>query len=234
MPSASQLPLALHLNPQATFDNFVAGPNGEAVAWLHALATTDGEPVTYLWGAPGCGRSHLLQATCRAAHTASQRAAYLPLAAAEDAAERLLEGIEEAQLVALDDIDAVAGRGDAERAAFALCHRLRENGGRLLVAAATPPAGLGIDLPDLRSRLGWGPVFQLRPLDDEGKLQVLAQRARQLGFELPEEAGRYLLARSVRGLDQLLRLLDSIDRAALAAQRRVTVPFLRDHLGTLE
>lgn len=234
MPSASQLPLALRLNPQAMFDNFVAGPNGEAVAWLRVLATSGGEPVTYLWGAPGCGRSHLLQATCRAAHAAGQQAVYLPLAQAGDDGARLLEGGEQARLVALDDIDALAGSDDAERAAFALCNRLRENGGRLLVAAAMPPAGLPLELPDLRSRLAWGPVFQLHVLDDEGKLQVLAQRATQLGFDLPEEAGRYLLARSARGLGQLLRLLDSIDRAALAAQRRVTIPFLRDHLGTLE
>jgi DnaA family protein len=230
MPASRQLPLSLRLNPQATFDDFVAGDNGEPLAWLQALGDGRPEPVTYLWGAAGCGRSHLLQATCRLAADNGFSCAYLPLGDGDVDPARMLEDIDRVALVCLDDIDAIAGDAVAERAAFALCNRLRECHGRLLVAAAAPPAGLAVELPDLRSRLGWGPVFQLGPLDDDGKLRVLAQRATQLGFELSDDAGRYLLARSPRGLGQLLQQLDGIDRAALAAQRRVTVPFLRTYL----
>lgn len=232
MPTSSQLPLPLHLNPQATFDSYVAGPNAETVAWLRALATTRTEPMTFLWGPQGCGRSHLLQAACREATQAGQSSVYLPLASAKGGVTGMLEGVEHTRLACLDDIDTIAGNDPAERAAFALCNRLRENGGQLLVAATKPPAELGLELPDLRSRLGWGPVFGLRALDDDGKLRVLGLRAAQLGFDLPEEVGRYLLTRSERGLGQLLELLDGIDRATLVAQRRVTIPFLRDYLAT--
>jgi len=234
MPISPQLPLPLHLNPQATFDSFVAGPNIETVAWLRALATTRDEPVTFLWGPSGCGRSHLLQATCREVSQAGQRSVYLPLATAKGSVVSLLEGVEHVRLTCLDDIETIAGNDTAERAAFALCNRLRENGGQLLVAGTKPPAELALELPDLRSRLGWGPVFGLRVLDDDGKLRVLGLRAAQLGFELPEEAGRYLLARSARGLNQLLHLLDGIDRATLVAQRRVTIPFLREYLAAVD
>ncbi len=232
MPRSAQLPLALRLNPQATFEAFVAGPNGAALAWLHGFVTAADAPIALLWGPRCSGRSHLLQATCRAADLAGLRCAYLPLQLLGEAATPLLDGLDGVDLACLDDVDALSGDAAAERAAFALCNRLRDAGGRLLVSGGAPPAELGLALPDLRSRLGWGPVFQLRELDDDAKLEVLGRRASQLGFELPEEAGRYLLTRSQRGLADLLELLDGIDRAALAAQRRVTVPFLRDYLAT--
>ncbi len=231
MPNAVQLPLALRLNPQATFEEFVPGPNLEALGWLRDLARGADVPVTCLWGPPHSGRSHLLQATCRAALGNGLRGVYLPLAALEVDSVPFLDAVDTVDLACLDDVAALRGRADAERAAFALCNRLRDAGARLLVAADAPPGELPLELPDLRSRLGWGPVFQLRPLDDDAKLHVLRRRARQLGFELPDEAARYLLARSARGLGDLLALLDGIDRAALAAQRRVTIPFLRDHLA---
>ena len=232
MSSTTQLPLALRLNPRATFETFVAGPNGAALAWLHRLARGDEAPITLLWGPPCSGRSHLLQATCHAADLAGRRSAYLPLGLLGDDAIPLLEGLEEPDLVCIDDVERLAGDAAGERAAFALCNRLRDTGASLLASSAAPPAELTIELPDLRSRLGWGPVFQLRGLDDEAKLAVLGRRAGELGFELADEAGRYLLTRSRRGLAELLELLDGIDRAALAAQRRVTVPFLRDYLAT--
>lgn len=231
MPTAAQLPLDLRLNPQATFAEFVTGPNAEVMTWLRNLARGAETPMTYLWGPPNSGRSHLLQATCQAAQQAGLRGAYLPLADVGRQAVTMLDGLEVVDVVCLDDIGALAGRSDAETAAFALCNRMREAGTRVVVSADTPPADLPVDLPDLRSRLGWGPVFHLRGLDDEAKQQLLARRAQQLGFELTDEAARYLLARSARGLGDLLDLLDGIDRAALASQRRVTLPFLREHLA---
>lgn len=231
MPESPQLPLALRLNPQATFAGFVPGRNGEALAWMRAVAAGRPEPVGYLWGAPGCGRSHLLQAACREADGHGRACAYLPLGELGATTAGSLDQLDGERLVCVDDVDRLAGDAGAERALFALCNRLRDAGGAIVVAAAAPPASLAVELPDLRSRLAWGPVFQLAALDDEGKLAVLGRRAAALGFELPEEAGRYLLARSPRGLGELLDLLDGIDRAALAAQRRVTVPFLRAYLA---
>ncbi len=96
-----------------------------------------------------------------------------------------------------------------------------------MVSARCAPAALNLGLPDLVSRLGWGPVFQLQPLDDEGKRAALQLRARQRGMELPDEVAVYLLRRSPRDMDSLFELLQRLDVASLAAQRRLTIPFVR-------
>ena len=101
----------------------------------------------------------------------------------------------------------------------------------LVVAADGPPAGLVFGLPDLASRLKSGATFRVHALDDEGRLCALQMRARFRGFELPDETGRYLLARVGRGVAELFQLLDQLDRAALAAQKQLTIPFVRQVLG---
>ncbi len=127
----------------------------------------------------------------------------------------------------VDDIDAVAGSGDWERALFALYERLRARGGLLLVAGRSAPAALGLKLPDLASRLAAGHVYALQPLSDADKSAVLRTRARSRGLEMSEEVASYLLARYPRDLHSLFALLDRLDTAALAAQRRLTIPFVR-------
>ena len=110
---------------------------------------------------------------------------------------------------------------------FALCERLRAAGGMLLAAGARPPRELGLKLPDLATRLGWGPVYALTPLGDDERLEAVRLRARNRGLEMPEEVARYILARYPRDLDSLFALLDKLDVASLAEQRRLTIPFLR-------
>ena len=140
----------------------------------------------------------------------------------------MLEGLERADLVCLDDVDALAGAQEWEQAVFALYNGLREHGGRLLAAGPVPPAALPLELEDLRTRLAWGLVYQLQPLDDEDKLRGLQQRARERGLELPDAVARYLLQRCRRDMASLLHCLDELDRASLAAQRRLTIPFVKE------
>lgn len=222
-----QLPLGVGLKDDATFANFLAGPNSEAVAVLQAEA----ERALYLWGGWGSGRTHLLQAACHACAAAGGAPAYLPLSEFKSLDPAVLEGLEAAPLVTLDDVQAVAGRGDWEAALFDLYNRVREAGGRLVAVADAPPAGLGLALPDLASRLGWGPVYHLQPLDDDQKMAALRARAGRRGLELGEEVVRYLLRRCPRDLHSLFALLERLDHASLAAQRRLTIPFVRDFLG---
>jgi DnaA family protein len=138
-----------------------------------------------------------------------------------------LDGLGDLDLVALDDLDAIAGDPEFERAVFGLFEQLRQTGGRLVVSAGAPPADVPFRLPDLASRLRSGGAFRVQPLDDAGRLLALKIRARFRGFDLPDETGRYLLNRTARGPASLFRILDTLDRAALVAQKRLTIPFVR-------
>jgi len=228
---AAQLPLGLRLPDTARFDNFIPGPNAEALAAVRHCATAPGAAMLYLAGPAGSGRTHLLQAACRAAHSVGLQAAYVPLAERAALSPVLLEGLEGCALLALDDVDAVAGDAAWEAALFHLYNRLHEAGGRLLAAALAPPGQTDLQLPDLRSRLAWGALYALQLPDDATRLQILTQRARDRGLDLSADVGRFLLHRCPRDLPALLALLDRLDRAALTAQRRLTIPFVREVLG---
>lgn len=226
----AQLPLGLTLKDSATFANFIPGPMREVFEALQKSAHGGGEPFIYLAGAAGTGKTHLLQAACHAAAQQSHAVAYLPLQQVAEFGAEMLDGLEQLRLVCLDDLQIVVGRADWERALFHLFNKLRESGGRLIVAAALKPAQLGITLPDLTSRLGWGVTYVLEALDDTDKLNALRVRAQARGFELPDEVGRYLLSRLPRDMHALFAVLDQLDYASLAAQRRLTVPFIKSIL----
>lgn len=228
---STQLTLGLRLRENARFDNFVAGPNQAALAAAQACAAGDEPSLLFLWGAPGSGRSHLLQAACHGAADHARSVAYVPLDGEHALAPAMLQGMEDVALVCIDDIGAVAGMNEWQRALFGLINGVIERHGSLMVAAAAPPAECGLTLPDLQSRLSLSAVFQLHGLDDAEKLAVLQGRAAARGFELSRDAGQYLLRHSRRDMPALLALLDQLDRESLAAQRRLTVPFVREVLA---
>ncbi len=228
---SQQLPLALQLKASARFSNFVAGPNDELVGQLRRAASGGGETFFFCWGSAGSGKTHLLQASCQRAASQGRTAAYASLRDTESLSPALLEGWEQFDLVCLDDIDAIAGRPDWEEALFHLYNRIRERGNSLIVSASAPPAQLRIGLPDLLSRLGWGVIYQLKALNDAQRMQALQLRARQKGFDMPEETVDYLLRRLPRDMPALFDLLDRLDQASLAAQRKLTVPFVKSVLG---
>jgi len=221
-----QLPLALRWPRRQRFEHFHAGANAAALAAVQALALQPGAPWVYLHGASGSGRSHLLMAACQAAIAAERRVQYLPLATIADHAAAL-RGVAGSELLALDDLGAIAGNRDAEHALFDLYNRARAEGSALLFAADATPTRLGIELPDLRSRLGACTQFALKPLDDDERRMVLKAQAASRGIELDDSVLDWLFTRYARDLGALLDLLDKLDQASLAAQRRITVPFLR-------
>ena len=227
-----QLSLNVLLKDGSSFSNFLPGPNLEALERLRAavVATSrekSSEQMMFLWGADGSGKTHLLQAACRLAQELGIAPVYVPLVEAGVLSPSLLESVEQAPLVCLDDVEHVAGHADWETALFSLIERLRVAGGLLISAATAPPARLGLRLPDLTSRLAWGAVYALQPLSDAEKLEAVRLRARNRGFDLPEDVARYILSRYPRDMNSLFELLNRIDREALAHQRRVTIPFLR-------
>lgn len=218
-----QLTLGIGLRDSATFGNFL--PDGNELV-VQALQD-ETETTLYLWGPAGCGRTHLLQALCHQAVTRGAAPAYLPLRELVALSPAMLEGLEQQAVIGIDDVQAVAGRPEWEEALFHLYNRVRDAGHRLVASGEAPPQGLGLALPDLVTRLGWGPVFRLVALDDAGKRRALQLRARGRGMELPDEVADYLLRRSPRDMASLFSLLDQLDQASLAAQRKLTIPFVR-------
>jgi len=229
-----QLPLGVQLGVTHRFETFHEGGNREAVVALEARVAEAGRPPLWLYGPPGAGKSHLLQAACARAGASGLTAAYLPLAAVRGGDPAMLAGYERLGLVALDDVDAVAGDAGWERALFTFWNELAEQGGRLVLAAAAAPAAIPFSLPDLASRLAASQVHRLQPLAEREQAEALVQRARHRGLELPAETLQYLTRRAPRDFAALCRLLDQLDTESLAAQRRLTVPFVRDWLARAE
>lgn len=227
VPGPHQIPLDLGGPERPSLAMFLPGGNAEALAAVERAARGRDAGPLYLWGPEGSGKSHLLLAACRLAGEQGRRTAYLPLGRHAEWQPALLEGLEGLDLVAVDEVGAVAGESAWEQALFHLFNRLRDGGRSLLLAGAAPPAALPLRLEDLKTRLGWGLVLQLRVLDDDAKRAALMLRAHCRGFDLPGEVAAYLLQRCPRDLHSLFGLLDRLDRASLAAQRRITVPFVR-------
>ncbi len=232
----AQLALGLRLKDSASFENFLPAENAEAVECLkqslNALAAhSASERMIYLWGAGHCGRTHLLQAVCRRAQESGLTVSYAPLREMLPLTPLLLDGLETTALVCIDDLQVIAGMRPWEEAVFTLAERLRARHGLLIVAADAPPTQLKLSLPDLMTRLAWGLVYPLEPLTDDEKLAALRLRAQRLGFELPLGVARYVLSRYPRDMTSLFEWLERVDRQALAAQRRITIPFLRSLEG---
>lgn len=226
---SGQLPLALRHSPDQRFDTFIDAPAG-ALAQLRALATQPAADWLYLAGAAGVGKTHLALAVCAAADGSGRRAAYLPLATARGRLRAALDAFDGYDVVALDGVQAITGERDDEVALFDFHNRARAAGAALLYAADAAPDALALVLPDLRSRLAQCTRVVLAPLDDDGRRRVLRERAHRRGLVLEDAALEWLLRRVGRDLAGLTALLDRLDRASLAAQRRVTVPFLRQVL----
>lgn len=219
-PPPQQLVFALAPEPAPTFANFVAGPNAEvAEALVRFAAALLPETGVVIWGAPGGGKSHLLQAMGAAATGAGRPVRHCATPAEAPEAPPAAQA-----LVTVDDID----RADAaaQGRLFTLYNALKATNGQLAVAAPVPPAGLRVR-EDLRTRLGWGLVYEVVPLSDDQKPAALAAFARMRGFRLADDAIAYLLAHGRRDMGSLVRSLIALDAHSLAHKRPVTVPLIR-------
>ncbi len=226
---ATQIALDLRLRDASSFDNFLPGDNVEAVSAARRAAANQLQgPGLLLFGAGGSGKTHLIEAVCHARHAGGERVVFVPLRDSAGLDVGLIESADTAPLVCLDDVDAIAGQLVWERALVALFDRLRDSGSALIASARVPAANLAFTLPDLRTRLSTLLAYELSVLDDTGKQAALELRARNRGFDLAPETTSYLLARFPRDMHSLFGLLDRLDAAALAAKRRVTVPFIRE------
>lgn len=223
----SQLALPLKLQDHAVFESFLPGGNEALVAFLESTVATGAGTGGWIWGAPSTGKTHLLQAVCE---RAADRAQFLPLNDFRHAGPAVLEGLQSRQFVCLDDVDSVAGDAQWEVGLFSLFNALRDTGMVLVCSAAAPARESNFALADLVSRFSMLPAFHIEPLKEPERIEALQLRAHHRGLDLPAETASYLLLRSKRDMASLYALLDKLDSEALKAQRKLTIPFVREVL----
>jgi DnaA family protein len=223
----SQLALPLRLADHAVFASFLASGNETLFATLRSLAAGGDGVGCWLWGAAATGKTHLLQAVCE---EAGDESSYVPLRMFAGTSPEILEGLANRALICIDDIHLVAGNPEWEHALFVLYNQVLATEGGLIVAANAAPRSAGFALADLESRLSQLPIFQIQPLGDDETRQALQLRASQRGLDLPDDTAQFLLSRSRRDMASLYSVLDKLDDEALRAQRRLTIPFVKDVL----
>lgn len=227
---SAQLALPIQLQDHAVFESFWASGNAALVGYLMQVADTRTGPGCWLWGSEATGKTHLLQAVC---DRLGEDSVYVPLEQFASAAPFILDGLARRRCICLDDIDAVAADERWEHGLFDLWNQVADASGILVVAANAAPRDSNFALPDLQSRLSRLPAFRIEPLADGDRISALQLRASHRGLNLPSDTARYLLRRSRRDMASLYGLLDRLDIEALQAQRRLTIPFVRDVLARL-
>jgi len=226
-----QMPLPIRLRASSVFNSYYAGANAAVVAVLKDLANIGPSPVVFLYGASATGKTHLLQALCAARADEQQSVTYLPLRELHMLGPELLSGAESMRVLCIDDIGLVTQQPAWNRSLFNLHRELEERGGKLVLADEHPPASLQWALRDLSSRVLAGAVLRLQPLADAEQIVALRMHAAQRGLELSDEVANFLLRRLPRDMHSLCGFLDELDVASLTAQRKLTVPFVKEVLG---
>lgn len=224
--SFEQLTLNFSWRDDATFDNFYVGDNQVLINILQTLNNSIANFV-YLWGGIGSGRTHLLLASCNQFGARKLNSAYIPLSDFQNLAPEIFLDLHDIPLLCIDDFDVIIGLPAWEEAIFhCFNERINRKVKTLVVANATPQA-LNFMLPDLQSRMSSSLLFELKTLNDIQKLAALQLRAKFLGLDLPINTAKFLLTHYARDMVALFALLKKLDRASLAEQRCLTIPFVK-------
>ena len=226
-----QVPVHFEFRANQTFDDFFPGTNLEIINHLQTSIAGNGERQVFLWGQSGLGKSHLLQACCQQAQSLQLSSFYFALSSLELPDPELLTGLDKFDVVCFDNIEHIAGNQAWEMGFFNFFNLHRDQGHTLILSAACPPNEIAIQLPDLKTRLNWGLTLKIQPLCDTDRITALIFKAGQMGFEISPQAGRFLLTHYDRDLSSLWALLTKLDRASLAAKRKLTIPFLKQILN---
>ena len=226
-----QVPVHFEFRANQTFDDFFPGTNLEIINHLQTSIAGNGERQVFLWGQSGLGKSHLLQACCQQAQSLQLSSFYFALSSLELPDPELLTGLDKFDVVCFDNIEHIAGNQAWELGFFNFFNLHRDQGHTLILSAACPPNEIAIQLPDLKTRLNWGLTLKIQPLCDTDRITALIFKAGQMGFEISPQAGRFLLTHYDRDLSSLWALLTKLDRASLAAKRKLTIPFLKHILN---
>jgi DnaA family protein len=227
---SQQLPLNLSLQTNTQLGDYIAGDNKTLLELLQAQRETHAQDIIYLTGEPGSGRTHLLMGQCNATQALGLQVAYLPCQELLTLTPSVLDGFAQFDLLAIDDVEQLADNNNWEQALFNLFNQARDRGCRLLFSAQESAKNSGFQLADLSSRLSWGITYRLKPLDDTQREDLLINLAVRHGLDMPQEVANYLLKRETRDTKHLVALIKQLDQASLAAQRRLTLPFVRKQI----
>ncbi|WP_347988002.1 DnaA regulatory inactivator Hda [Methylomonas sp. AM2-LC] len=225
-----QIPIAFEFQSNQTFTSYFPGNNAEIINQLHTFAEKEQEQQIYLWGDSGSGKSHLLHACCQLAKSLGKDPFYLCFNQDNLPSPAILEGLENMEIVALDNLQHIAENAVWQLSLFNFYNNHRQNNGRLLLTADCPPKFLPFSLLDLKTRMGWGLTLKIQSLRDDQLIEALTYKAHDLGFDIPPGVGKFLLNHYVHDLSALWVLLEKIDRATLVAKRKLTIPFLKQIL----
>ena len=225
-----QLPLNLSTKTYLDFRNFVEMGNEQVV---HRLRRFMYKPQAglYLWGGRETGKSHLLQASCQFWHEKGRSVFYVSGHELQSLAPSVLQELSDQQLVAVDDIGLIVGQREWEESLFHLFNKLRDQGHSLLLSAPCAPNHLQAEIPDLVSRLCSMEIYQVKPLSDPARVELLSKGAEQKGFALSPDVVSYILSRSDRSTTALLQVLGQIDHCSLQEKRVITIPFVKKVMG---
>ena len=226
-----QIPFEFEFQSNFTFSSYYSGNNDEIIKQLQALANLGQEQQIFLWGEKGSGKSHLLHACCQLAKSNGKDPFYLGFIEDQLPNPAMLEGLETMEIVCLDDVHLIAENQEWQEALFAFYNSHRQNNHHLLVSANCPPKYLPFSLLDLKTRMSWGLTLKIQPLQEEQLISALTHKAHFLGFDIPYKVGRFLLNHYVHDLPALWLLLEKIDKATLAAKRKLSIPFLKQILA---
>lgn len=227
---AQQLPLHFEFRASQTFNDFFPGANQEIVTHLQQCSAGLGEQLVIIWGKSGLGKTHLLQACCHQAQQYQRSSFYFDFSDAKLLDPAMLSGLDEYNIVCLDNIEHIANNAAWESAFFIFFNQHRDHAHQLIISASVAPNMIAIQLPDLKTRLNWGLTLKLQPLTDSDKMAALIFKADRMGFKISPQAGRFLLTHYNRDSASLWALLEKLDRASLSAKRKLTIPFLKQIL----
>ncbi len=244
MKAINQLPLAVQLPDDETFSSYFGQTNQVIVSQLKQLilpikfpnAVKHGAIIqpkiksVYMFGQSGVGKSHLLHACCALASDENKSSVCLSFSELKHLSVELLEGLEQIDIVCLDDIQLIQGNALWQQAVFDLFNRMIEQDHLLIISGDQSVQQLPLTLPDLKSRLSWGMIAQLKPLTDEEKMQALQGRAKQRGLVLQDDAVKFLFNRLSREMTNLIACLEKLDQASIREQRKITIPFIKEVL----
>lgn len=223
----AQIPLPLSFDKRFSLQNYISNNSDYIEQQLTALFDETGESLIGIWGGVDSGKTHLLNAC---AHYARHCSIPFHLFDAGQLGVVKPENFYDfpcGSAVGIDNIDLLAGNRAWEEQFYQLVNRVKSGELRFVFSMTRQPRDTGFRLPDLKSRLTWGLLMSLQQPDDEQVQQILKQRARLLGLELSEDVLNYLLSHFSRKLSEQMQILYQLDRAALTAKRKITIPLIR-------
>ncbi len=222
-----QIPLRFGNFQQYDFDRFLPCGQSELVELLTHIAMGQSRHHVYVWGPPSSGKSHLLQAACKKASESGLQVAYVPLNHIAEFSPDMLHDLGTLDLVCVDALENLSTHVTWQQSLVWLYNELRDNHHSMLIAGRDAPHAVQLELDDLRSRLAWDQVFQLRQANDDVKKDIMRQHAADHAYDLPEDIIEFLMNRVDRDLSSLIDLLEKLDEASLAEKRKLTIPFIK-------